>query len=227
MQRWETCTSCLSSQCHPNSESTAELSLALENSKTQKKTYQDYFYLTTVLSACLGVCMYRGVRLPGTKMAETSGTLGVTVEQEVKRSFSTTPTYTVCWCKRSASQSRLSISYQLAYTVKLGCSSVRNVLVLPWRSQGCPHLVMGLRTSLRKTVLTDPLWLIYCRVLNISVLFSTLCKNFIINRALKCRIHATFFLLRAAMVTSSSRTTGDSRSLWPLKHKKTRAQKDK
>lgn len=137
------------------------------------------------------------------------------------------PHQPVCWCKRSASQSRLSSSYQLAYTVKLGCSSVRNVLVLPWRSQGCPHPVMELRTSLRKTVLKDPLWLIYCRVLNMSVLFSTLCKTFIINRALKCRIHATFFLLRAAMVTSSSRTTGDSSSLWPLKHKKTRAQKDK
>lgn len=129
--------------------------------------------------------MYRGVRLPGTKMAETSGTLGVTVEQKVKLSFSTTPTYTVRWCKRSASQSRLSRSYQLAYTVKLGCSSVRNVLVLPWKWRGCLRPVMGLRTTLRKTVLTDPLWVIYCRVLNMFVLFSTLCKTFIHKESFK------------------------------------------
>lgn len=34
--------------------------------------------LTILLSAFLGVCVNRGVRPPGAKMEETSGTLGVT-----------------------------------------------------------------------------------------------------------------------------------------------------
>lgn len=46
------------------------------------------------------------------------------------------------------------------------------------------------------------------------------CANFaFINKAFKCRIQATFFLRRAAMVTTSSRTTGDSSSLGPLLNK--------
>lgn len=37
-----------------------------------------FFKLTTLLRAPLGVCVYRGVRPPGAKIEETSGTLGVT-----------------------------------------------------------------------------------------------------------------------------------------------------
>lgn len=54
-------------------------SLSLKSKfKTQK---WDYFYLTTLPSVFLGVCVYRGVRPAGAKMAETSATLGVTEKQ--------------------------------------------------------------------------------------------------------------------------------------------------
>ncbi len=41
--------------------------------------------LTRLLSAFLGVCVYRGVRPPGAKMADTSGTLGVTERERDMR----------------------------------------------------------------------------------------------------------------------------------------------
>lgn len=44
-----------------------------------------FLCLTILLSAFLGVCVYRGVRPPGAKMAETSGTLGVTERERETR----------------------------------------------------------------------------------------------------------------------------------------------